>query len=174
MSVLQYKLQSWPVQREFDPKNMPFRRLGPSGLRVPVFSLGIVTGDPVMVCKLERDSEYSPKLGFYRKLSEQHSMPGLICLTLRKRMLAGNLKKKCEFFSFLLYIQVRYIGTGIYSIYSLILSRGRVIKELGLRRTDLVISTKIFWGPRNGPNDGGLSRKQYAEHNISKKKFHQC
>lgn len=33
-------LQSWPVQREFDRKNMPFRRLGPSGLRVPLFSLG--------------------------------------------------------------------------------------------------------------------------------------
>ena len=33
-------LQSWPVQREFDPKNMPFRRLGGSGLRVPLFSLG--------------------------------------------------------------------------------------------------------------------------------------
>lgn len=28
------------VKYEFDPKNMPFRRLGPSGLRVPVFSLG--------------------------------------------------------------------------------------------------------------------------------------
>lgn len=25
---------------EFDPKSMPFRRLGASGLRVPVFSLG--------------------------------------------------------------------------------------------------------------------------------------
>ena len=24
----------------FDPKNMPFRRLGPSGLRVPLFSIG--------------------------------------------------------------------------------------------------------------------------------------
>ena len=39
---------------EFDPKNMPFRRLGPSGLRVPIFCLGgwltlggTVTGDPV-------------------------------------------------------------------------------------------------------------------------------
>ena len=42
------------------------------------------------------------------------------------------------------------------------ISRGRVIKELGLRRSDLVISTKIFWGPRKGPNDGGLSRKQYV------------
>ncbi|KAG2037558.1 hypothetical protein BDR03DRAFT_1010609 [Suillus americanus] len=42
------------VLTEFDPKNMPFRRLGPSGLRVPVFSLGgwltlggTVVGDPV-------------------------------------------------------------------------------------------------------------------------------
>ncbi|KAJ8516005.1 hypothetical protein ONZ45_g6628 [Pleurotus djamor] len=39
---------------EYDPKGMPFRRLGPSGLRVPVFSLGgwltlggTVVGDPV-------------------------------------------------------------------------------------------------------------------------------
>jgi aryl-alcohol dehydrogenase-like predicted oxidoreductase len=44
----------------------------------------------------------------------------------------------------------------------LTLSRGRVIKELGLRRTDLVISTKLFFGVRKGPNDGGLSRKQYV------------
>lgn len=28
------------VKVEFDPKNMPFRRLGESGLRVPLFSLG--------------------------------------------------------------------------------------------------------------------------------------
>jgi aryl-alcohol dehydrogenase-like predicted oxidoreductase len=41
---------------------------------------------------------------------------------------------------------------------------GRVIKELGLRRTDLIITTKIFWGVRSNregsPNDTGLSRKQ--------------
>ncbi|KAG6883957.1 hypothetical protein C0993_002501 [Termitomyces sp. T159_Od127] len=40
---------------------------------------------------------------------------------------------------------------------------GRVIKELGLRRTDLIITTKLFWGLRNGPNDGGLSRKHIIE-----------
>ena len=40
MSFTEYPLQKWPVQREFDAKNMPFRRLGPSGLRVPLFSLG--------------------------------------------------------------------------------------------------------------------------------------
>ncbi|KAF8222813.1 hypothetical protein L208DRAFT_1320560 [Tricholoma matsutake] len=28
------------AQPEFNPKNMLFRRLGPSGLRVPLFSLG--------------------------------------------------------------------------------------------------------------------------------------
>lgn len=41
---------------------------------------------------------------------------------------------------------------------------GRVVKELGLRRTDLIITTKIFWGVRSNregsPNDTGLSRKQ--------------
>lgn len=39
------------------------------------------------------------------------------------------------------------------------MTRGGVIKELGLRRTDLIITTKLFWG---GPNDRGLSRKQYV------------
>ena len=37
---------------------------------------------------------------------------------------------------------------------------GRALKELGLRRTDLIVTTKLFWGLRRGPNDGGLSRKQ--------------
>lgn len=38
---------------------------------------------------------------------------------------------------------------------------GRVIKELGIRRSDLIITTKVFWGVRQeSPNDTGLSRKQ--------------
>ncbi|GAB1518262.1 hypothetical protein RhiTH_001321 [Rhizoctonia solani] len=39
---------------------------------------------------------------------------------------------------------------------------GRVIEELGIRRSDLIISSKIFFGQANrkGPNDKGLSRKQ--------------
>ncbi|KAG8983994.1 hypothetical protein FRB90_005629 [Tulasnella sp. 427] len=41
---------------------------------------------------------------------------------------------------------------------------GRVIRELGYRRTDLIISTKIFYGiGRKGPNDKGLSRKHLIE-----------
>jgi aryl-alcohol dehydrogenase-like predicted oxidoreductase len=37
---------------------------------------------------------------------------------------------------------------------------GRVIHELGLRRTDLILTTKLYGGVRPGPNQNGLSRKQ--------------
>ncbi len=39
---------------------------------------------------------------------------------------------------------------------------GRVIAKAGWKRSDLVISTKIFWGDE-GPNDRGLSRKHVLE-----------
>ncbi|MCB9067757.1 MAG: aldo/keto reductase [Calditrichae bacterium] len=39
---------------------------------------------------------------------------------------------------------------------------GNVIKKAGWKRSDLVVSTKIFWGG-NGPNDKGLSRKHIVE-----------
>lgn len=39
---------------------------------------------------------------------------------------------------------------------------GQAIKELGWKRSDVVISTKIFWGGQ-GPNDVGLSRKHIVE-----------
>jgi voltage-dependent potassium channel beta subunit len=39
---------------------------------------------------------------------------------------------------------------------------GNVIKRAGWKRSDLVISTKIFWGGQ-GPNDRGLSRKHIVE-----------
>ncbi|HEU4743988.1 MAG TPA: aldo/keto reductase [Anaerolineales bacterium] len=39
---------------------------------------------------------------------------------------------------------------------------GEVIKKAGWKRSDLVISTKIFWGG-DGPNDRGLSRKHILE-----------
>ena len=39
---------------------------------------------------------------------------------------------------------------------------GAVIAEAGWRRSDLVLSTKIFWGG-DGPNDRGLSRKHVLE-----------
>jgi voltage-dependent potassium channel beta subunit len=39
---------------------------------------------------------------------------------------------------------------------------GNVVKKAGWKRSDLVISTKIFWGGQ-GPNDRGLSRKHIVE-----------
>ena len=39
---------------------------------------------------------------------------------------------------------------------------GNVIKRAGWKRSDLVVSTKIFWGG-DGPNDTGLSRKHIIE-----------
>jgi voltage-dependent potassium channel beta subunit len=39
---------------------------------------------------------------------------------------------------------------------------GNVIKKTGWKRSDLVISTKLFWGG-DGPNDSGLSRKHLFE-----------
>ena len=43
---------------------------------------------------------------------------------------------------------------------------GKVIKKAGWKRSDLVISTKIFWGGR-GPNDSGLSRKHVIEGTLT-------
>ena len=39
---------------------------------------------------------------------------------------------------------------------------GKVIQRAGWKRSDLVLSTKIFWGG-SGPNDKGLSRKHIIE-----------
>jgi voltage-dependent potassium channel beta subunit len=39
---------------------------------------------------------------------------------------------------------------------------GRLIRKFGWKRSDLVVSTKIFWGGP-GPNDTGLSRKHIVE-----------
>ena len=39
---------------------------------------------------------------------------------------------------------------------------GQIIRDKGWTRSDLVVSTKIFWGG-DGPNDRGLSRKHVVE-----------
>ncbi|KAJ7143857.1 voltage-gated potassium channel beta-2 subunit [Mycena epipterygia] len=109
---------------EYSTKGMPFRRLGPSGLRVPLLSLGgwltiggSVVGDPV---KDIIKTAFENGINMF-DTAEDYS------------------KGKCEE------------------------EMGRVIKELNFRRTDIIVSTKIFWGPRSGPNDTGLSRKHIIE-----------
>jgi voltage-dependent potassium channel beta subunit len=39
---------------------------------------------------------------------------------------------------------------------------GEAIRDLGFRRSDIVVSTKLFWGG-SGPNDTGLSKKHLFE-----------
>lgn len=40
---------------------------------------------------------------------------------------------------------------------------GKAIRDLGWKREDVVVSTKIFFGTRRGPNATGLSRKHLIE-----------
>ncbi|THV02980.1 Aldo/keto reductase [Dendrothele bispora CBS 962.96] len=40
---------------------------------------------------------------------------------------------------------------------------GHAIEELGFRRSDIIIASKVFFGVRSGPNAGGLSRKHIIE-----------
>ncbi|TFY65774.1 hypothetical protein EVG20_g5317 [Dentipellis fragilis] len=112
------------VKLEYEVKNMPFRRLGPSGLRVPLFSLGgwltfggTVNGDPV------------------KEIVKTAIENGINMFDEAEEYSKGNSEREL----------------------------GRVLKELGVRRADYVLTTKIFWGTRPGPNNGGLSRKHIIE-----------
>ncbi|QRW17109.1 aldo/keto reductase family protein [Rhizoctonia solani] len=99
------------VKIEYDPKNMQFRRLGSSGLRVPVFSLG----------------------GW---LTFGGTVKGINMIDLAEVYSNGESEREI----------------------------GRVIEELGIRRSDLILTGKIFFGlGRKGPNDRGLSRKHIIE-----------
>ncbi|KAI0348242.1 voltage-gated potassium channel beta-2 subunit [Trametopsis cervina] len=103
---------------------MPFRRLGSSGLRVPLFSLGgwltlgeSVTGDSVKdIMQVAFDNGinmFDTAEGYNKGQSE--------------------------------------------------IAMGKAIKDLNLRRSDIIVTTKIFFGTREGPNDMGLSRKHIIE-----------
>ncbi|THG98243.1 hypothetical protein EW026_g3906 [Hermanssonia centrifuga] len=103
---------------------MPFRRLGNTGLRVPLMSLGgwltlggSVKGDPVSdIIKVAFEN-------------------GINMIDTAEAYAKGESE----------------------------IAIGRSIKTLGIRRTDLIVTTKLFWGLRSGPNDGGLSRKHIIE-----------
>ncbi|EJD52565.1 Aldo/keto reductase [Auricularia subglabra TFB-10046 SS5] len=109
----------------FDPKNMPFRRLGNSGLRVPLFSFGgwltiggTVKGDTV------------------------------------KELLTTCFESGINMFD---------TAEG-YSEGRSEIEIGRVVREMGWKRSDLIITTKLFFGyGRKEPNAKGLSRKHIIE-----------
>ena len=50
----------------------------------------------------------------------------------------------------------------VYSAGEAEIMMGKIIKKTGWKRSDLVLSTKIYWGG-SGPNDKGLSRKHIIE-----------
>ncbi|KIJ53645.1 hypothetical protein M422DRAFT_25471 [Sphaerobolus stellatus SS14] len=112
------------AKQEYDQKNMIFRRLGPSGLRVPVFSLG-----------------------GWKNLGEKHQ---------------GDMVKEIIKAAFDAGINM-FDTAEEYANGRSEMEMGRAIAELGYRRSDLIIVTKIFWGPNKGPNGYGLSRKHIIE-----------
>jgi len=119
-----YTTMSQEARIEFDAKGMPFRRLGSSGLRVPLFSLGAwltiggsVKGDPV------------------KDIIKTAFENGINMIDTAEAYARGESE----------------------------LHIGRALKELGFHRTDLIVTTKLFWGTHTGPNAGGLSRKHIIE-----------
>ncbi|KAJ6550143.1 voltage-gated potassium channel beta-2 subunit [Mycena capillaripes] len=111
-------------QAPFETNGMPFRRLGPTGLRVSLLSLG---GWPALGETITGDAA--------KELIQTAFENGINTFDTAETYADGKSEEEL----------------------------GRAIKELGYRRTDLVIMTKIFWGHREGPNDSGLSRKHIIE-----------
>ncbi|POY74315.1 hypothetical protein BMF94_2509 [Rhodotorula taiwanensis] len=110
---------------DYQPKDMIFKNLGPTGLKVSVFSYGgwltvggTVKGDPV------------------------------------KDLIKTALDNGVNFFD----------NAEIYSNGESEKEMGRVFKELDVDRSQLVVSTKIFFGTgKSDPNQKGLSRKHIVE-----------
>lgn len=110
---------------DYQPKDMIFKNLGPTGLKVSVFSYGgwltvggTVKGDPV------------------------------------KDLIKTALDNGVNFFD----------NAEIYSNGESEKEMGRVFKELDVDRSQIVVSTKIFFGTgKSDPNQKGLSRKHIVE-----------
>ncbi|KAJ7261063.1 NADP-dependent oxidoreductase domain-containing protein [Mycena rebaudengoi] len=108
----------------FDTKQMLYRRLGASGLRVPILSLG---GWLTLGASVDGESA--------------------------KEIIKVAFENGINFFD----------TAEVYAEGKSEIEMGRVFQELGYKRSDLVISTKLFWGPGTTPNDTGLSRKHVIE-----------
>lgn len=110
---------------EYDPKNMIFRRLGGSGLRVSLFSLGgwLTYGGTVN----SDETKQIMKLAFENGINT-------------------------------------FDTAEVYSAGQCEVDMGKAIRDLNLRRSDLVLITKVFFGTGGkDPNARGLSRKHIIE-----------
>jgi aryl-alcohol dehydrogenase-like predicted oxidoreductase len=150
----------------FDPKNMPFRRLGPTGLRVPLFSIGSCTSYLITSPWTKIDAASSTLgLTIGTKVGTDPAKD-IIKIAFENGI---NLFDTAEGYNgggaeFELWVPSVIYSRDIDDIDSLVILwqtyRGRIIKELKFRRSDIIVTTKIFFGTRKGPNDTGLSRKQ--------------
>ncbi|KAK5467047.1 hypothetical protein LTS15_000017 [Exophiala xenobiotica] len=108
---------------QFDPKNMKYRFLGRTGLKVSVLSFGswVTVGGQI----------------------------------------GQDLSKKCMLEAW--NNGVNYFDTAeVYASGECEKAFGQVLRDLKFKRSDLVVSTKLFWGGA-GPNDTGLSKKHLFE-----------
>ncbi|KAI0033953.1 Aldo/keto reductase [Vararia minispora EC-137] len=114
---------------EYQQKNMVFRRLGSSGLRVPIFALGgWHTLFPHVYFNNLQDIVKTALENGINMFDEAENYTG------------GKSERE---------MQVKV--------------NGRVLRELKVRRSDIVITSKVFFGTRPGPNNTGLSRKHIIE-----------
>lgn len=109
----------------YDPKNMQFRRLGPSGLRVSLFSLG----------------------GWL-------TLGGSVSNELTQKIMEAAYKAGINTFD----------TAEVYSKGESEKAMGQAIKNLKIKREELVLITKIYFGSGGtDPNATGLSRKHIIE-----------
>ncbi|KAK6909438.1 voltage-gated potassium channel beta-2 subunit [Kwoniella mangroviensis CBS 10435] len=110
----------------FEPKNMLYRNLGNTGLRVPVFSYGgwLTVG-------------YQQKGDIVKELMQTAFDAGINMFDNAEAYAGGESETQM----------------------------GRVIKELGWNRSDIIVTTKIFFGVgrKEKHNTRGLSRKHIIE-----------
>ncbi|TYJ58838.1 hypothetical protein B9479_000270 [Cryptococcus floricola] len=112
--------------QRFDPKNMIYRNLGSTGLRVPVFSYGgwLTVG-------------YNQKGDIVKELMQTAFDSGINMFDNAETYASGESE----------------------------IQMGRVIKELGWDRSDIIVTTKVFFGTGDAEkhNTRGLSRKHIVE-----------
>ncbi|KAG0666593.1 hypothetical protein C6P46_004259 [Rhodotorula mucilaginosa] len=144
---------------DYQPKDMVFKHLGRTGLKVSVFSYGgwltvggTVKGDPVkdlIKTALDNGVNFFDKSVVPSPSPFAFPFPALFSST-------GGIRAWTVTYS-------EYDDANSAEIYSngqSEIEMGRVFKELDVDRSQIVVSTKIFFGTgKSDPNQKGLSRK---------------